>query len=139
MPCQVHTSSQHIIINCTLNYSVQLTMREWMEWERWRERERRREKECGWTDVRAALCSNLYFKTKGRYSDGAIIQLMILFGLILYPFPSLCLYLCLETSCTSFDILLRLLVVNISIFSRSGCIVCGQETCSNSTCPSVLF
>lgn len=31
MPCQVHTSSQHIIINCTLNYSVQLTMREWIE------------------------------------------------------------------------------------------------------------
>lgn len=31
MPCQVHTSSQHIIINCTLNYSVQLTMREWTE------------------------------------------------------------------------------------------------------------
>lgn len=25
MSCQVHTSSQHIIINCTLNYSVQLT------------------------------------------------------------------------------------------------------------------
>lgn len=34
MPCQVHTSFQHIIINCTLNYSVQLTMREWMERER---------------------------------------------------------------------------------------------------------
>lgn len=38
--CQVHTSSQHIIINCTLNYSVQLAMREWMErgrrrWNRW--------------------------------------------------------------------------------------------------------
>lgn len=25
MSCQVHTSSQHIIINCTLNYSVQLS------------------------------------------------------------------------------------------------------------------
>lgn len=38
MPCQVHTSSQHIIINCTLNHSVQLTMWEWMERERYRER-----------------------------------------------------------------------------------------------------
>lgn len=30
MLCQLHTSSQHIIINCILNYSVQLTMMEWM-------------------------------------------------------------------------------------------------------------
>lgn len=45
MPCQVHTSSQHIIINCTLNHSVQLTMWEWMERERYREK--------GWRGLRS--------------------------------------------------------------------------------------
>lgn len=31
MPCQVHTSSQHIIINCILNHSVQLSTMAWTE------------------------------------------------------------------------------------------------------------
>lgn len=63
IPCQVHTSSQHIIINCTLNYSVQLTTREWME----REWEREKWDGQGWTMLRLLFYIKIQIQQSSNY------------------------------------------------------------------------
>lgn len=126
MPCQVHTSSQHIIINCTLNHSVQLTMWEWMERERYREK--------GWRGLRSTWVFIL------KYSIAIVTTDNLFFGLFCSVSFFLVIWIPLwGYTLTCFYALLTVSPLHISIFSKTGCIVYGQEICSNSTCPSVLF
>lgn len=126
MSCQVHTSSQHIIINCTLNYSVQLTTREWGGGR-------------GRHNKRLRYVQTFNSRSKHKYIDHTIILHIVCFADLLSIFPCLCYFACVPTRSFCFATPLTVLVGHISIFSRSSCIVYRQEARSNSTCPSVLF